>query len=53
MRITSGKELTNKEVPNSHKKRELIKALEEGEQSGFIEDFDPKQHLKRIQMYYK
>lgn len=30
------------------KERELIKALEEGEQSGFVEDFDPKQHLKEL-----
>jgi len=27
------------------KERELIKALEKGEQSGFVEDFDPKQNL--------
>jgi hypothetical protein len=27
------------------KERELIKALEIGEQSGFVEDFDPNQNL--------
>ncbi len=27
------------------KERELIKALELGEQSGFVENFDPKQNL--------
>ena len=27
------------------KERELIKALEVGENSGFVENFDPKQHL--------
>ncbi|WP_034058503.1 type II toxin-antitoxin system ParD family antitoxin [Lacinutrix jangbogonensis] len=27
------------------KERELIKALEKGEQSGFVENFDPKQNL--------
>lgn len=30
------------------KERELIKALEIGEQSGFIENFDPKEHLKKL-----
>jgi len=30
------------------KERELIKALEIGEQSGFVENFDPKQHLKAL-----
>lgn len=30
------------------KERELIKALEVGEQSGFAENFDPKQHLKDL-----
>lgn len=30
------------------KERELIKALETGEQSGFVEDFDPKQHLTEL-----
>ena len=30
------------------KERELIKALEIGEQSGFIEDFDPKQNLNQL-----
>jgi antitoxin ParD1/3/4 len=30
------------------KERELIKALEIGEQSGFIDDFDPKQNLNEL-----
>ena len=30
------------------KERELIKALEIGEQSGFVENFDPKQHLEEL-----
>ncbi|SHG24413.1 antitoxin ParD1/3/4 [Salegentibacter echinorum] len=30
------------------KERELIKALEIGEQSGFVEDFDPNQNLKEL-----
>tara|TARA_R110000868_G_scaffold182419_4_gene423448 strand:+ start:4949 stop:5068 length:120 start_codon:yes stop_codon:yes gene_type:complete len=30
------------------KKRELIKALEIGEQSGFVENFDPKQNLTEL-----
>lgn len=30
------------------KERELIKALEIGEQSGFIEDFDPKLNLNQL-----
>lgn len=30
------------------KERELIKALEIGEQSGFIENFDPKQNLNEL-----
>lgn len=30
------------------KERELIKALEIGEQSGFVEDFDPEEHLKDL-----
>ncbi|MDO9276327.1 MAG: type II toxin-antitoxin system ParD family antitoxin [Lutibacter sp.] len=30
------------------KERELIKALEIGEQSGFIDDFDPKQNLNQL-----
>ena len=28
--------------------KELIKALEIGEQSGFVENFNPKQHLKEL-----
>ena len=30
------------------KEKELIKALEVGENSGFVENFDPKQHLKEL-----
>jgi antitoxin ParD1/3/4 len=30
------------------KERELIKALEVGEQSGFVENFDPKKHLRKL-----
>jgi antitoxin ParD1/3/4 len=30
------------------KERELIKALEIGEKSGFVENFDPKEHLKEL-----
>ena len=30
------------------KERELIKALEVGEQSGFVENFDPKQNLSEL-----
>lgn len=30
------------------KERELIKALEIGEQSGLVEDFDPKQNLGEL-----
>ncbi|MDT0647536.1 type II toxin-antitoxin system ParD family antitoxin [Zunongwangia sp. F260] len=30
------------------KERELIKALEIGEKSGFVENFDPQQHLKEL-----
>ena len=30
------------------KERELIKALKVGEQSGFVENFDPKAHLKEL-----
>ncbi|NCP52394.1 MAG: type II toxin-antitoxin system ParD family antitoxin [Flavobacteriales bacterium] len=30
------------------KERELIKALEVGEKSGFIENFDPKQNLNDL-----
>jgi antitoxin ParD1/3/4 len=30
------------------KERELIKALEVGEQSGFVENFDPKKNLTEL-----
>lgn len=30
------------------KEQELIKALEAGEKSGFVDDFDPKEHLKEL-----
>lgn len=32
------------------REREVIKALQEGEQSGFVEDFDPKEHLKELHL---
>lgn len=31
------------------KEKELIKALEKGEQSGLVENFDPVAHLKELQ----
>jgi antitoxin ParD1/3/4 len=31
-----------------NKERELIKALEVGEQSGFVENFDPKKNLAEL-----
>lgn len=34
------------------KERELIKALEIGEKSGFVENFDPKQNLKDLHRQY-
>ena len=34
------------------KERELIKALEIGEQSGFVENFDPKQNLAELHRKY-
>lgn len=30
------------------KEKELIRALEIGEESGFVENFDPKKHLKAL-----
>ncbi len=30
------------------KERELIKALEKGEESGFVENFDPKENLTEL-----
>ncbi|PRX42991.1 type II toxin-antitoxin system ParD family antitoxin [Salegentibacter salegens] len=30
------------------KELELVKALEIGEESGFVENFDPKEHLKKL-----
>ncbi len=30
------------------KERELIKALEVGEESGFVDNFDPKQNLTKL-----
>jgi antitoxin ParD1/3/4 len=30
------------------KKKDLIKALKEGEKSGFAKNFDPKAHLKKL-----
>ncbi|MBB4119624.1 antitoxin ParD1/3/4 [Mesonia hippocampi] len=34
------------------KEKELIKALEIGEQSGFVENFDSKQNLKELHRQY-
>jgi antitoxin ParD1/3/4 len=34
------------------KERELIKALEKGEQIGFVENFDPKQNLIELHRKY-
>ncbi|QHI36670.1 Antitoxin ParD1 [Kordia antarctica] len=34
------------------KERELIKALEIGEQSGFVDDFDPTENLKNLHRQY-
>lgn len=31
------------------KERQIIKALQEGEDSGFVEDFEPVKYLKKIQ----
>lgn len=30
------------------KEKQLIKALENGEQSGFVDHFDPQEHLDRL-----
>lgn len=35
-------------VFETKREQELIKALEKGEQSGFIENFDPDVHLKSL-----
>jgi len=57
MEVKSGKYNSVSEVIRSalrlleseeRKKEELIKALEAGEQSGFIEDFNSKEHLKEL-----
>jgi len=34
------------------KERELIKALEIGKNSGFVENFNPKEHLKELHRKY-
>ncbi len=34
------------------KEKELIKALELGEQSGFVDDFDPEQNLSHLHRKY-
>lgn len=31
-----------------NKEKELIKALKVGEESGFVDNFDPKQHLEEL-----
>ena len=35
------------------KKKMLNKALEEGEKSGYVKNFDPKVHLKSLHKKYK
>lgn len=34
------------------KERELIKALEKGEKSGLVDDFNPDEHLKELHSKY-
>lgn len=34
------------------KERDLIIALQEGESSGFINDFDPEEHIKKLHRKY-
>ena len=43
--IRSGLRLLERE---EKKERELIQALQKGEESGFVEDFDPKEHLEEL-----
>jgi antitoxin ParD1/3/4 len=43
--IESALRLLEKE---ERKEKELIRALSAGEESGFIDDFDPKEHLKEL-----
>jgi antitoxin ParD1/3/4 len=43
--IRSGLRLLEHE---ERKEKELIKALKAGEQSGFVEKFDPKENLKEL-----
>ena len=40
--------MREEEEEEEKKERELIKALEVGEQSGFVENFDPKQNLSEL-----
>ena len=35
-------------LENETKRNALIEALELGEQSGFVDNFDPKEHLKKL-----
>ncbi len=55
--VESGKYSSTSEVIRSalrllekeeEKEKELIKALEIGEQSGLVDDFNPKEHLKKL-----
>jgi antitoxin ParD1/3/4 len=32
----------------ARKRKQLVKALQEGERSGFAKDFDPKAHLSKL-----
>ncbi len=36
-----------------HQKEMLSQALDEGEKSGFVPDFDPKAHLKKLRSAHK
>ncbi len=38
----------NTSIWSGEKEMELLKALELGEQSGFVDDFDPEQNLSQL-----